>query len=453
MAWSKRYLDINSDCTVAEDCHVLDAIGLDFMDAARVLDVGCFDGYNTVSRFAPYKSVSAVVGIDISEEALGSARKNCKDPRFSFVHCDACKEEDRNFLDELKKSGNAGQFDIVYFANSLQHMEDKVKALRFAWGVLKPGGFVIARTIDDDLKFSFPDPEGRMNQVLAFYEENICHLTPWTRWTDRRYGKKGLADLASAGFIDAQMHVSVSSTAGKSLDDRLRFFDRCTYFRYGSERFHDAETLLKMGNLLESWKALLQDELYLFGSATVMVWARKPGREDGSSASACALPLPRKISEKKTDPQVEAFFKIDRMTEGDLSSVMRMESTLFPEAWTVSAYVAELRHNPASLFVTAKNEEGVLLGYSGLWVCGTEAWIVKVAVGEEYRRRGIAAEMIDSLCICARNLGCCEMLLEFRESNVGARGFYEAIGFVEQGNLKDYYQNPDECAVVMRKAL
>ena len=61
---------------------------------------------------------------------------------------------------------------------------------------------------------------------------------------------------------------------------------------------------------------------------------------------------------------------------------------------------------------------------------------------------------------CSRNLvAFCEeqqitrIMLEVREGNEAARRFYEKCGFTEDGIRKNYYENPQENAILMSKNL
>ena len=132
------------------------------MEHARVLDVGCFDGFNTVLKFAPYSGIACVKGIDPCEEAVDRARRACDDPRFSWQVCSLQDYDDAD-----------GPFDVVYFSHVLQHLPDKEEALLTAYDLLTPGGFVVVKTVDDGAKASWPDPDRLMSQVLALYDEAV----------------------------------------------------------------------------------------------------------------------------------------------------------------------------------------------------------------------------------------------------------------------------------------
>ncbi len=75
-----------------------------------------------------------------------------------------------------------------------------------------------------------------------------------------------------------------------------------------------------------------------------------------------------------------------------------------------------------------------------------EREILNLAVHPSQRRRGVARRLLENELAGARG----QWFLEVRESNAGARRFYEALGFRVSGQRKDYYREPPEGAIVMR---
>lgn len=53
-----------------------------------------------------------------------------------------------------------------------------------------------------------------------------------------------------------------------------------------------------------------------------------------------------------------------------------------------------------------------------------------IAVLPAWRRRGVAAALLDAIEGRARELGCCRLTLEVRDDNARARGVYARCGFV-----------------------
>lgn len=79
--------------------------------------------------------------------------------------------------------------------------------------------------------------------------------------------------------------------------------------------------------------------------------------------------------------------------------------------------------------------------------------IENVVVAELWRRQHIAHQLVHAFLEMLPANASYSVLLEVRESNVPARRLYEKIGFTREGRRKDYYQNPNEDAVLYRLPL
>lgn len=79
-------------------------------------------------------------------------------------------------------------------------------------------------------------------------------------------------------------------------------------------------------------------------------------------------------------------------------------------------------------------------------VDSNEFEVLNLAVAQEWRRQGVARALLE-----AAGVGGGTWFLEVRESNRAARALYESIGFQEAGRRKQYYQNPVEDGIVLRR--
>ena len=92
-----------------------------------------------------------------------------------------------------------------------------------------------------------------------------------------------------------------------------------------------------------------------------------------------------------------------------------------------------------------------VVGYCGYYFAADEAEITNIAVDSEYRNKGIAYQIMNSVfekCI-SRNTR--SMYLEVRKSNIYAIMLYKKSGFIESGIRKNFYSKPKEDALVMIK--
>jgi ribosomal-protein-alanine N-acetyltransferase len=75
-----------------------------------------------------------------------------------------------------------------------------------------------------------------------------------------------------------------------------------------------------------------------------------------------------------------------------------------------------------------------------------------LAVGAEHRRQGLGRQLIEWLSHSAIEAGVFRIDLELRETNVGARAFYQSLGFQLRDVVQGYYQGR-EPAVRMSRSL
>lgn len=133
-----------------------------------------------------------------------------------------------------------------------------------------------------------------------------------------------------------------------------------------------------------------------------------------------------------------------------ISGVAALEKICFgSEAWSERSVAGELV-NPLSLWLVWQ-ECGEVMGYVGSQTVMDETDMMNVAVHPGARRRGIAEQLILALCEELAKRGSRCLTLEVRASNAPAIALYEKLGFLEIGRRKNYYRNPREDALILRK--
>ena len=105
--------------------------------------------------------------------------------------------------------------------------------------------------------------------------------------------------------------------------------------------------------------------------------------------------------------------------------------------------------DPGENAARLSHKENPLVGYCVLYHAADEGEIVTVAVCEEWRRRGIADRLLQTVLRKAHEKRLGSVWLEVRVSNAAAIHLYEKHGFAAAGKRKNFYRAPREDALVM----
>lgn len=141
-------------------------------------------------------------------------------------------------------------------------------------------------------------------------------------------------------------------------------------------------------------------------------------------------------------------FHIVPMDKSHLDGVARLEAQCFSHPWSKATLEDSLYQDGSSFLVAESPQDGKVLGYAGVTVVAGEGYINNVAVFPEYRRGGVADQLLQIFC----NFGqehLSFLTLEVRASNQEAQGLYLKHGFTVEATRRDYYDDPKEDAVIM----
>ncbi|MBQ2446602.1 MAG: ribosomal protein S18-alanine N-acetyltransferase [Oscillospiraceae bacterium] len=139
------------------------------------------------------------------------------------------------------------------------------------------------------------------------------------------------------------------------------------------------------------------------------------------------------------------------MNEGHVAFVAELERLCFSAPWSERSIASEL-NNEYSLWLV-EEREGVAVAYVGSQSCPPEADVMNIAVSPDYRRQGIGEALMVALMDALLERGMESLTLEVRASNAPAIGLYTRLGFTEVGRRRNYYTDPQEDALIMRKEL
>lgn len=139
------------------------------------------------------------------------------------------------------------------------------------------------------------------------------------------------------------------------------------------------------------------------------------------------------------------------MQQCHVPAIAQLESICFSCPWSENSLASELT-NALSLWLVAE-EDGRVAGYIGSQTVCEESDMMNVAVHPDFRRRGIGEALVKALETELRARGSHCLTLEVRTSNAPAIALYEKLGFSQAGLRKNYYRDPKEDALILRKEL
>ena len=141
-------------------------------------------------------------------------------------------------------------------------------------------------------------------------------------------------------------------------------------------------------------------------------------------------------------------FEWVELTARGLSEMERLEQACFTAPWSRAGLESDLLSPTSRWYGAADRQTGRLAAFLGVHICLDEAEIVNVATHPDYRRLGLAEELLREFLRLHPALS--QIFLEVRESNTAARTLYAKLGFSAYAVRRNYYEKPTEDAVLMR---
>ncbi len=142
---------------------------------------------------------------------------------------------------------------------------------------------------------------------------------------------------------------------------------------------------------------------------------------------------------------------VDLMKASDLQEILDIERVSFPTPWTERMFLDEMKTRHAQCLVVKIEIDGKSLigAYIIFWVVADEVHLHNLAVRKEFRRQGLAYNLIKLMRDIGRQIGATRQTLEVRESNINAINLYRRCGFIVKGRRPLYYTDTHEDALIM----
>ena len=142
------------------------------------------------------------------------------------------------------------------------------------------------------------------------------------------------------------------------------------------------------------------------------------------------------------------MFVTEKMNETNVEGIAELEKENFSDGWSLKSLKEEINNPDACYYAVRDDENNKIVAAAGMIVSIDTADIMNVSVKEEYRRKGLASNLLEALFEEGKKRGVKDFTLEVRENNHAARELYEKKGFVFEGIRPKFYSNPAEGAAI-----
>ncbi len=130
----------------------------------------------------------------------------------------------------------------------------------------------------------------------------------------------------------------------------------------------------------------------------------------------------------------------------DTAAIATLYGQLFSPPWSAREVEDLIAHPGASAFVVRRPHEADIAGYILGRVAADEAEVLSIGVDPRWRRLGVGRKLIHILAERSRAMGAKQIFLEVSAVNAPAVALYRALGFMQRGVRRGYYQLPGKPA-------
>lgn len=131
----------------------------------------------------------------------------------------------------------------------------------------------------------------------------------------------------------------------------------------------------------------------------------------------------------------------------DLQEICAVENVCFDFPWSSDLIENDLENQGALIYMKALCD-GSIVGYGAISRRDRNAHLMNIAVLSEFRRQGVASQLMLALQEIAFEWGSDRMTLEVRSSNHDARAFYSKLGFSYVTRARAYYADGEDALVL-----
>ena len=138
-----------------------------------------------------------------------------------------------------------------------------------------------------------------------------------------------------------------------------------------------------------------------------------------------------------------------KATLEDIPFLAEIENKYFHSPWTKEQFEQEMKENEFShIFVLI--DKNTIIGYIDYWIIFDQATINKICIKDEYRRQGLAQQLLDICFKEVKENECMVITLEVRTSNEKAIKLYQKNGFDIVLTKPQYYSDGEDAYYMVK---
>jgi ribosomal-protein-alanine N-acetyltransferase len=166
------------------------------------------------------------------------------------------------------------------------------------------------------------------------------------------------------------------------------------------------------------------------------------------------LPGPIEI-EKEIVPAPPTKYYIRKLSAAQLKDILRLNLRCFPAGDSYNKHTLNyLLSEPRTLSYKAVTPQNELVGFAFVMMNPNgAAHLTTIGVAPEHRRRGIADLMLSHIENMLRHKDVGTIMLEVRVGNFGAQQLYLRAGYHVVQRIANYYNNGEDCYLMMKSLI
>ena len=131
-----------------------------------------------------------------------------------------------------------------------------------------------------------------------------------------------------------------------------------------------------------------------------------------------------------------------------LDQIVGLDAVCFPDrSWNSEVWSGLFSHHQLQVYLGFRQNQPV--GYLALSLLPPEAELLRLGVKDAFRRPAIGSDLLKRTIPELKNSAVETIFLEVRDDNLPARLFYQARGFTNTGERKNYYRSPPCNALIL----